>query len=914
MPQNSTNWFFRPFLVQNTNIEMRNLLAVLALAAILGTPTIAPAQASNPEQKQETPAKPELTEDQKAAKKYEEKIKDLKKFTGDFTFYQRKNEILIELTHDQLGKLFCAQATISSGVGTDGLQAGDPLNADAIDVFEFRRGPGEDIQLVKPNLAFRFEESNPLATSSKRSFPIAILDNYSIEAEDPVKKLILINATDFFHGDLFNVRSATGTAGSGYQPDKQNYGVESIRSFPENAVVRYQLHFKKMGGGDDGGLAALLAALFGISGPPLADSRSLPLTINYNLWFRRETGYQPRLADPRIGYFTTDYFDVAKFNTPDRTTRLIQRYNLKKKDPTAALSEPIKPIVWYLDNSIPEAYKQGVRDGILYWQSAFEKAGFKNALVVKDAPADEDFHHADGRFNVVRWTMTENSPYAVAWFRPDPISGEILNSGVTVDANYPAGAFTEFQDEVVGRTQHKPWFDSETREDLIRTQVDPTLNKHGFHRTNCNHANGLAEHASFAYNLMKAKNVPVDEKEYVRLMIADLVAHEVGHCLGLRHNFAGSTYKSTADLKNYEEIKKTAIASSVMDYTPLNLVAILEGHPGYYNPVVGPYDNWAIEYGYKEFNGLATNQEPIFLNDITRKYGMPGLLYLTDEDADGINPLSVRWDLGSDLIESLKVNDRAATLLRNYAINGATPFNQSYARRNSLILRTIRTTFRNATIASRTIGGIEFRRHLRGDLLNTPNLRPVTAKEQTDAMKFIMSTALATDSLKLPADVLLNMAQDPNAGGSDYNAPLRSYIANQQMLTAANLMSPDRISNILENEFKSVGNTPVYRLETHYKLFVEGIFSELKSTGSITPLRRDLQTYALENLINQVAAPMGTMHQDGKLLATMWLESLKDQIKTRSTAGKTDQMTKLHLKAMAKAIDEHLEPVDEDQR
>lgn len=887
---------------------MRNLLAVLALAAILGTPALAAAQ-SKPEAKpQEQPAKPELTEDQKAAQKYSEKIKDLKKFTGDFTSYQRKNEILIELTHDQLGKLFCAQATIAVGVGTDGLQAGDPLNADAIDVFEFRRGPAEDIQLIKPNLKYRFDKSNPLAATSERSFPHAILENYSIEAEDPIKKLILINATDFFHGELFNVRSATGVASPGYMPDKQNFAVESIRSFPENSVVRYQLHFKKLGGGDDGGLAALLSALFGISGPPLADSRSLPLTINYNLWFRRDTGYQPRLADPRVGYFTTDFFDVAKFNTPDRTTRLIQRYNLKKKDPTAALSEPVKPIVWYLDHSIPEYYRQGVRDGILYWQSAFEKAGFKNALVVKDAPDHDDFNHADGRYNVVRWTMTTDQAYAVAWFRPDPITGEILNSGVTVDANYPAGAFTEFRDEVVGRTQHKPWFDSESKESLIRTQVDPTLHKHGFSRTNCNHANGLAENAAFAFNLMKAKGVPVDEKEYVRLMVADLVAHEVGHCLGLRHNFAASTYKSTQDLKDYEGIKNSAIASSVMDYTPLNLVAILEGHPGYYNPVVGPYDNWAIEYGYGEIPNRTTEGESFTLGEIARKYGQPGLLYLTDEDADGLNPLSVRWDLGSDLVESLKVNDRASTLLRNYAINNATSFGESYARRNSILLRTIRTTFRNASIASRTIGGIEFRRHLRGDTNEVPNLQPVSAKQQTDAMNFIMSTALSVNSLNLNQDVLLNMAQDPNAGGSDYNAPLRNYIATQQMLTAASLMSPDRITNILENEFKLKGNQPKYTLQTHYKLFVEGIFTELSKPGSITPLRRDLQTYTLENLINQVDAEAGTIHPDGKLIASLWLETLQPQIAAKLKQAGLDQMTTLHLKAMAKSIAEILEP------
>ncbi|MEZ5162619.1 MAG: DUF5117 domain-containing protein [Fimbriimonadaceae bacterium] len=159
------------------------------------------------------------------------------------------------------------------------------------------------------------------------------------------------------------------------------------------------LHFRKGSSGDDGE-GSLLAMLLGLSGPPVADGRSLPLTLSFNMWWAPDNGYQPRLADPRVGFFTVDYFDVTKMKEVDRNVRLINRFDLKKN--TASRSEPVEPIVWYLDHSVPEEYKAAVKEGILFWNKAFEKLGYINAIQVKDAPNDPDWDHADGRFNVIR--------------------------------------------------------------------------------------------------------------------------------------------------------------------------------------------------------------------------------------------------------------------------------------------------------------------------------------------------------------------------------------------------------------------------------------------------------------------------------------------------------------------------------
>lgn len=892
---------------------MRNLLAIIALATVFGTPTVAFSQKKPPE----TPAKPEQkveTQEEKDIKKFEEKIKDLPKFEGEFTFYQRKNEILIEIPEDKLGQLFCAQATVSKGVGMDGIQAGDPLNQEFVEVYEFRRGPsGEDLQLVKPNLKFRFQPNDPHAISSSRSFPEAILENYAIEATHPTKKLILINATEFFQGELFGIRTIiSGSAGTGYSPDRQNFSVGSIKTFPTNSVIQYNIHYKKSGGDDD--LAALLSALLGLAGPPLADSRSLPLTISYNLWYRKETGYTPRYADPRVGFFTTDYFDVAKLKQTDRSTKLIQRFHLVKKDPAAAISEPVEPITWYIDKSIPEEYRQGVRDGILYWNKAYEAIGFKNALVVKDAPDDKDFDHADGRYNLVRWTMSEDSTYAVAWFRTDPISGQIMNATVTVDANYPASAFTEFRDQVVGSSSKTPWFDNEGKQELIQKLVNKPLAEAGFRKVGCDHAHGLADQSAYGFNLMRAKGVPVDAKEYGRIMVADLVAHEIGHCLGLRHNFAASTLHTTDQLKDLDLINKSGVSASVMDYVGLNVQAVLAGHKGYYNPTVGVYDLWAIKYGYQQYPGFNQDAEKYYLDEVARQYGQPGLLYLTDEDADGQNPLSVRWDLGSDNLNYLKIQQKADDLLRNYALNGATAYGESYTHRNTLILRTIRGQFRDATVATRMVGGFEFRRHFKGDLAEKPTLKPVSAEEQRNAMIFVVNSALAVNSINLPQHILFGFSQDPEKGGADYNAPLREYIARQQMMIAAELLSSDKLSQIAENDFKIKGNVPRYTLSNHYNIFCTAVFDELGRSQNITPLRRDLQRYAVEQLIRHSASTGGSLNSDAILLSNYWLERLQASFELAQKNPSLNQLSQLHAKDLAKKIGQALEPNKGDKR
>lgn len=836
--------------------------------------------------------------------KWDKAIKDLPKTTGEFTLYTRKKDILVELEPDQIGKLFFVQATMNTGFGP--LQAGDPLNEDFVDVFKFERWQDDELRLVKPNLNYRWDKDDPLALASERAFPEAILANFKIEATNPMNQHMLVNISKLFDGSVFKLQQAIDlAAGPGYMFDSQNSAPGKVKSFPENSVVQMDLHFRKSS--DDGEVNPIVALLTGMTKSQLADGRSLPLKLTYNLWFRNTDGYMARLADPRVGYFTTDYYDVSRLKEIDRSVKLVQRWNLKKKNPAAALSEPVKPVVWYLDKSVPEEYKAGVRDGILFWNKAFEKIGFKDAMVVKDAPDDKDWDHADGRYNIIRWTMTDNNAYAVAWFRTDPLSGEIMNAAVTVDANYPASAFVEYREQVVGATARTPWFgESDPNQDAL-AKLRNTLKGLGWSRSGCDHAKEFQEHLADGWAVLQASGTSVSVDDYVRRMIADLVAHEVGHCLGLRHNFAASLLHSQSELADDKVLATTGVAASVMDYTPINLSAVLHGGTTYYNPTVGTYDLWAIQYGYGSVAGTTPFEERAGLNAIAAQSGQSGRLYLTDEDSDGVNPLAVSWDLGSDVLATLRDGLTAADRLREYAINKSVKNGEPYTRRNALVMRSIRLRFRDAQNAVRMVGGVEFRRHLKGDVGEKPTLMPTDPDRQEAAMQHLVTHCFIDPMASLPQDILFGMSQAPDAGGSDYIAPLRAYISSQQRMVLSQLLSTTKLDAIAENEFKTLSGRKRYTMTGHFEKIMAGVFTEVGRQSEVPALRRDLQRYCLAQLLRLITANAGSVNEDARLIAKSHLTNLKLQLIGATGDGKQlETMTRLHFEDMAEQIDRTL--------
>lgn len=911
---------------------MNRYLLTLALAVAFGV------GASNGVVAQTTAPAPQNTEKKEEPKKdprteeYEKAIKDLKKLEGGFTLYQRKKDILLELPESKLNELFLVQAAFHTGPMADGLTAGFPADGFGnIQAFRFERNE-DTVLLVRPNLRYRWDPTDPYALASERSFPPAILQTFRIENTNPDKKLLLVNIGNLFYGDSFRLNEMiAGMLGGPYGLERDKSGPEFVKSYPDNTVVRMKLHYFNPRPGDGNPLAALLG-LGG--GNQLEDDRSAPIKVTYNMWWRKKSDYMPRQFDPRVGYFTTDYFNISRFSQEDRTERLINRWNLKKKDPKAAVSEPVKPIVWVIDDSIPPQFRQATKDGILFWNQAFEKLGYKNAVQVIDKPNDPDWDHADGRYNVARWTMSEDAGYAIALFRTDPFTGEILNASVNFDANMAFYATQEYtkmltpaadQLSMVDRAlkvltkkfdhEHDGccpsafiWDGNAALQAQKRQQLASQL---GWRTFGCNYSTQKAEHAGAAWQGLLAVTggrPKISQAEYLNEFIRDVTSHEIGHTMGLRHNFISSKQHTTEQLADAARVREQGITTSVMEYTPVNTMAVLKGSGVFYAPKLGTYDLHAIRYGYMDIPGATSPVgEKHMLSRVASLGGQPQYRWMTDENADTFDPNVVRFDMAKDQLNYSMKNIELARKTINYAITKMPENGKSYADRTNMLLTMLGRLFREGSLTARFVGGLNGSKNFRGDVGESPTLRPVSANEQRAAVRLIAGQLLSPDAFTLPANVKLNMTMDhnePMVGG--WTAPLRQTIASRQAGLLASLMSNATIQRVAENQYKWSGAPGAYTMDEHYATLMGAVFREIGTSRSIPDLRRDLQRFAVNALIIQSGAPANAVQEDARMLATDTLRRLSARYGEASKQSGLNGMTAVYLRDTKATIDRFL--------
>ncbi len=843
------------------------------------------------------------------ASSYKSAVKDLKRVDGPMPLYLRKKEVLLEIPEDKLGKLFLVQAALETGVDGGFLSAGMPVGGNAVDVFKWQRHD-DQLWLMRPHVGFRWDEKDPYAFGAERTFPEAILGSFRIEQTDPERKLLLVNISQMFYGDLFHLQEMIMGGLSGpYQIDREKTGVEKVRGFPENDTVEMNMHFYSSRGAEPNPLAALLGLS---SDNTLEDDRSAPLKVVYTMWYRRDDGYKPRLEDPRIGYFDESFFSLDKYQDKDRTERFINRFNLIKKDASAKLSEPVKPITWTLDPSIPEAYRPAIKEGVLRWNKAFEDAGFKNAVAVQDAPKnDPDYNHADGRYNVIRMVVSPQSPFeAISLFRTDPLSGEILNASITLDGNIIRDFMQEHfrnRESVLKpqernalqvlmrdrtRTESDDWVLFSTPGEQARKSMEDRFAKYGWNTHLCTYDTELAEDSELSWDAIQAVNHDISQEEYVKRFLAMCVSHEMGHCLGLRHNFAGSTNLTTVQLGDDKLTAAEGITASVMDYMPPNVMAVLRGSGNFYSPTVGSYDKWAIKYGYLPIDAKTPIGEKYALSLIASESGLPGHAFMPDEEADKFDPYAVRFDGAKD---PLNFSDRVLLSLRRarqYAITNLPKPGESYSTRTMVLLTSALRSFREGRNAARFVGGIRESRNFKGDKGERPTLAPVDPAVQRQAMHLIVSNFFAQDAFDFPPSVLNSLSFDENSAG--WAAPLRSLIGSWQSNLMALIMSASTTDRIAENSFKA-GHS--YSLEEHYGTLMGAVFDEIGKNQPIKPLRRDLQHFALSGLMMQAGAPQGSVSDDVRVIAGDALRKLDNRFVAQiHSPAKLDTMTLMYLR------------------
>lgn len=819
-------------------------------------------------------------------------VKGYEKLPGVFTIYKKKEAgretIYAEIREDQLGKLMLLETTASTG-NAAGIVAGDPID-DLL--FKFDR-LDDKLLLVTPNINFRADEKSPINRAIKRSFADGILESFKIEGKQPDRKSLLINVSDFFRSDIAQISKALsgggplaallgGGGGVAYGMDREKTYVAAIKNFPENLVVETQYHF--IGGGR------------GLPDPGQADPRSLPLRINYTLFPLIDHGFKPRPFDPRVGYFENQYQSFDDDSKDDTNVHYITRWNLEKADPAAKMSPPKKPIVFWLDNAIPTEYRDAVREGLLAWNPAFEKLGIKDAIVVKQMPDDADWDHADMRYNTIRWVASPGNEYAVAQARNNPLTGEILNANITVDANFTRGIKSERRHLV----NPAAYFD-------LPDPVQAAAEAARFNPHKCEMAQGMVEQAWFGHLalMLGDPDNKVDDKEYLHSYLRHVVTHEMGHVMGLRHNFIASTCLDAKDLAQPQMVSQMGVAASVMDYTPFNVFALKHKGVDFYQPGIGPYDYWAIEYGYTQLTGSTPAGDLAQLKHIATRCNEPGLAYQSDEQADGIDPNVVRFDLAKNPLDYYQKMLTVSRHLMLHLGERVPKTGESYYRFTQDFQGLLGTYSRAASLAARYVGGLHMNRNFKGDPGEKPTLVPIEATDQKRALQMINTYILSDDAFTFPRKYYTQLTSDP-VGGLDIQAllsgngtgdfPIRDQFAAIQRSALARLFNSTVLKRIVNNEFKVGDDSRALTLPYLFHSVGGTVWSELDSHKNIGTLHRQLQRSYIDMLSSMFTNSANPAPDDAKILAWGELQRLKARIAEAQAAPvKLDEYSKTHL-------------------
>lgn len=849
--------------------------------------------------------------DPNAAKPFADVIKGAQHQAGFIHLYQKDEKVWLELRPEHFDKPFFMSVNTTKGVGERGIY-GSQMGRSEVVVL---RKLGNLVQLIALNTDFRAKPGSALGTAVSQGFSDSLLAVAPVASSPhPQSKGILVEANLLLFGDIPAYSTQLEAAfRMQYAMDARNSSVTGIRSDAGMTGLAINAHYFVPR------VPAPPPVYVPTYVPPpysVPDPRSLFLGLYYSFMPLPETTMPGRLADDRLGHFVTTTYDYTDDVKPSLYTHVVNRWRLEKADPSQALSEPKQPITYWLDRNIPEKYRESVKQGVLAWNDAFERIGFKNAIVVKQQGPNDTFDTMDARHASVRWYVGADAGMAIGPRQVDPRSGEILDADIAMSDVFARSARRQASEDLrwsgalsaYGAAAGMPSLAGGAAPEGMPgvaaplpppgrlPQGAPLRGGYGSHESHCDYGMESAQEIGFALDLMEARGeFDMDSPKAEALAqayVKSVILHEVGHTLGLRHNFRSSTIYSLFQLRDKAFTDQHGISGSVMDYTPFNLAIKGEQQGAYVMDRLGPYDYWAIEYAYKP---ISQEQEKEELARIASRSNEPLLAFATDNEAyNGMSDPEVNlFDLGSDpMAHAQKRLTMSRELWDRVQARQLKPGESYESLRRSFVFG-IDQFARSVPVMVKYVGGVVHVRDHAGSG-RTP-FQPVPATRQREALSLLTNHLFKADSFTFSPSLLSRLSGNQMMFSYRTDISINSVVLYLQTIVLDQLLS-DAVAGRLRDAQEKLDNPRLaLSLDELYRTVQAAVWSELKAGKDIPGMRRDLQREHLKRVTAALVRTSPAMRADGRSLQRLYAQQLQRDIQRAMGNGALSPEAKAHL-------------------
>ncbi|MEN6451201.1 MAG: zinc-dependent metalloprotease [Thermoguttaceae bacterium] len=831
------------------------------------------------------------------------------KIEGMIPLHHKDMRLLGEIAPSDLNRDLMVALAIARGIGEGPLLGGMTLNFGDNWIWQFRKVE-DRIQVVRKNVRFRAAKGSPQAKAVQLAYTDSILFSLPILSVSPTGSYV-VDLTPVFMSDVPQISAIL--RGFTFAPDRSSWA--EIKGFKDNIEIQ---------------VAATYASAGGASLENVPDTRGVTLYIHYSISRLPENGYQSRLGDDRVGHFLTVIKDFSKTGDDDQFIRYINRWDLRKVEPGAKVSPPVTPIIFWIEKTVPYKYRGAVREGILEWNKAFERAGFSNAIEVRQQPDDATWDPEDINYNTFRW-ITSNAGFAMGPSRVNPYTGQILDADIIFDASFIESWTKQYEFNRLPMAAGQSTTGVRSLDGILGEPDSglPFPLSHGDGCAACQYARGMGEQIALGRAAMAAGGKPMSKDQFEKFLaegVKSVVIHEVGHTLGLRHNFKASNLWTMDELNDPAKTRDVGLGASVMDYMPVNVSPKGKKQGDYFSVVPGPYDYWAIEYAYKPLPG-GTDGEVAALKKIASRDTEPALQFATDDEVHGAapDPMANLHDMSKDPIEFARWRLELLNQILPDLVDRMVEPGDGYQRARLAMSMVLREHLRLMGYVAHFVGGVYVHRDHKGDPNARPPLVVTEAKKQREAMTMLDEQVFGPDAYKFPPKLYEYLAPNhwTHWGMKDVarpDFPIHDVVLAMQDQVLDKVLSPTTLARLLDSEEQVPADQDAFTAAELLERLTGAIFRETEKinggkytnrTPAISSLRRNLQQHYFQRLSNLAMGNSG-VPADCETVAAAELKNLDSRIQgVLKSKAELDGYTKAHLTELSarihKVLDARLE-------